>query len=123
MLALALPAALLLSSLIPHAAFVGSISAQFSTPTLQSVLFLILAAVMYLAVHRIGLSFGTESGAPIQALLAGIAGAAIIAVVWFQVPAFDSIWHFGTQVQQIFGQAYRFWWLTGAYIALAAVRG
>lgn len=29
---------------------------------------------------------------------------------------------FGDQVQAVFGEAYRFWWLAASYITLAAVR-
>ena len=77
---------------------------------------------MYILVGSIGISYGSESGRPLQAALGGIAAAAIIIVVWMGMPVLNDLWNFGTQVQSIFGEAYRFWWLIGSYAALAFVR-
>lgn len=122
LLALALPAAVLLVESLPDAALLGGIAVQFSTPVLEAVLFFIVLAVMYVIVGRIGLAWGGEAGQTLQAALAGVAATALVVTFWIQVPALDSIWHFGPQVQDIFGESYRFFWLLGSYAALAFVR-
>ena len=121
-LALALPAAALVFSVLQNAAIIGDISRQFSSPVLQGVLFAIVFVVMYILVGSIGISYGSESGRPLQAALGGIAAAAIIIVIWMGTPVLNDLWNFGTQVQLIFGEAYRFWWLIGSYAALAFIR-
>lgn len=121
-LALALPPSALLFVVLPNTVVLGSVAAQFSTPLLEAVLFLIIFAIVYILIGRIGLSWGGEAGQTIQAALAGVAAATIVAVFWLQVPALDTLWHFGPQVQLIFGEAYRFWWLMASYAALAFVR-
>jgi len=121
-LALALPAAALVFSVLQNAAIIGDISRQFSSPVLQGVLFAIVFVVMYILVGSIGISYGSESGRPLQAALGGIAAAAIIIVIWMGTPVLNDLWNFGTQVQLIFGEAYRFWWLIGSYATLAFVR-
>ena len=121
-LAFALPLATILSQSITGSKFLGPVTAQFSSPLLQAALFLIILIALFILVNRITSRFGEGSSQPIQALLSGLAVAAIGAVIWTQVPALDSIWHFGQTTQLIFGEAYRFWWLIVAYIALAFVR-
>jgi len=120
-LSLSLPVALLLLQELPKAFLVGSASTQLASSLAQVGVFVALAVVMYFVVYRIIFAFSNGLG-PIQALLAGLAAAIVLVVVWLQVPALDSVWHFGDQVQAVFGTAYRFWWLIGSYIALAAVR-
>ena len=107
-----------LSQTIPIAPFLT----QFSAPIAQAVLFGIIVAVLFLFIKRILGMWGDNSEGPLQALLAGIACAGVAATVWLQIPALDSLWHFGPQVQLIFGEAYRLWWLVGAAAILAYVR-
>ncbi len=121
-LALALPAAVFVFAALQSAVLIGDISRQFSTPALQSLLFAIVVIIMYILVNKISVSYGGESGKPVQAALAGIAVAAITIIVWTQTPALSNLWNFGTQVQSVFGEAYRFWWLIGSYATLAFVR-
>jgi len=122
LLALALPVTVVLVANLPKAALLGSVTAQFSTPILGAVLFVIVLVVMYILIGRIGLAWGGEAGQTIQAAISGVAIAALVVTFWLQVPELDSIWHFGTQVQNIFGEGYRFFWLFGSYAALAFVR-
>ena len=122
LLALALPVTVVLVTNLPKATLLGSITAQFSTPILGAVLFFIALVIMYIIVGRIGLAWGGEAGQTIQAALSGVAIAALVVTFWLQVPELDSIWHFGPQVQGIFGEGYRFFWFIGSYAALAFVR-
>ena len=120
--ALALPAALILYSLITKASLASAAMAQLTTPLAQALLFLGILVVMLVSIARIGISYGVEAGAPIQSTVAALAVVAILVTVWVQVPALESIWRFGPQVQAIFAESYRFWWLIGSYLALAIVR-
>jgi len=122
LLALALPATVILVDSLPDAAILGSIAAQFSTPILGAVFFFLVLVIVYIIIGRIGLAWGGEAGQTIQAALSGVAIAALAVTFWIQVPVLDSIWHFGPQVQDIFGESYRFFWLLGSYAALAFVR-
>jgi|SRR3989344_358044 len=122
-LALALPLTLLLARSMPEARFMGGIADQLNSPLLNTVFVLILLAVVFVCMYRITDTYGADSSHPIQALLAGLAVAVVAVVIWLQIPSLDSVWHFGPQVQALFGAAYRFWWLLIAYIALAFARG
>lgn len=121
-MALALPVTLLLVSTFPSAAFLDALSSQLATPMLEAVLFVALFIALFVLIRRMDLSYGAEAGLPIAALFAGIAGTAILVVVWLQVPALDTLWQFGPDVRAIFGGQYSFWWLIGSYAAFAFVR-
>lgn len=121
-LALALPAALLLTSTFPRAAFLDQVATQASTPLLSGIIFLIFVVALYFLLRRMDASYSGEYGQPLQAVMAGCAGTAILVVVWLEVPALQSLWQFGSDVQAIFGDQYRFWWLIGSYASLAFVR-
>ncbi len=120
-LVLSLPASLLVMQQLPQAFFLGGLFAQFTSPLAQLAIFGAIAVLLYIATHRLIFTFSNGIG-PIQALMVGFASTAVLLIVWFQVPALDGLWHFGNQVQTVFGEAYRFWWLVGSYITLAAVR-
>lgn len=120
-LMLGLPAALLLIDKLPDAIFLGPVAAQFTTPLAQAGLFAIVTAVLYFVIHRVIFTFSNNLP-PLQALIAGLAAAIVLVVIWLQVPGLEAVWDFGDQVRAVFGEAYRFWWLAAAYIALAAVR-
>ncbi len=121
-LALSLPATVFLINSLPDSAVLGSIAGQFSTPVLGAILFFIVLVIMYVIVGRIGIAFGSGGGQALQAALSGVALSALVVTFWIQIPALDSIWHFGTQVQDIFGDGYRLFWLLGSYATLAFVR-
>ena len=120
--ALALPTALLLYEKLPATAYLGPFIAQFASPLAQGALFAVIFVALYLFIRRIVGLWGESDGGPVQALIAGIACATVVVTTWMQVPALDSVWHFGPQVQLIFGEAYRFWWLLISFAGLAYVR-
>ncbi len=119
-LALSLPLAALFTKLLPSAAFVGGMIP--SDPTTEAFLFLGVLVVTCILVSRISASWDGGGGRPIQAALAGVAGTAILVTFWIMTPALDTLWHFGPQIQDLFGESYRFWWLIGSYSVLAFTR-
>lgn len=116
------PLALLLFSAFKSAAVLASFGTELSTPTLQAALFVVLLAAVFLLVRRMSASWISDSGAPLQALIAGVAATAVLTVVWISIPSLDALWSFGTQVKNVFGEPYRFWWVLGALAALAFIR-
>lgn len=120
-LALSLPAALFLTDTLPHASILTGLTEQFSSPVLKAVLFGIVFVATYLLVRRMSASYRTGSGEVMQSLMAGTAAIAVVVVVWLQVPELQSVWSFGPQVQAVFGEAYRFWWIALSYTTLALV--
>ena len=120
-LMLSLPAALLLVGNLPNALFIGPLVAQFTTPLAQAGIFAVVTVTLFFVIHRVIFTFSNGLG-PVQALVVGFAATAVLLIVWLQVPGLDGLWHFGDQVQAVFGSAYRFWWLAASYVALAAVR-
>lgn len=122
-LALALPLTLLVAGALPDARLMGGIASQLTSPLLSVIFDGILLVIVFICMYRITDTYSADSAHPIQALFSGVAVAAIAVVVWLQIPALDSVWHFGPQIQALFGEVYRFWWLLIAYIALAFARG
>ena len=120
-LALVLPAALLLMQLLPRAAFVGSVIAGFDNAFKDLIIFSVISVLLYIVIHKIIFSFSDSDG-PLPALIAGVSAAIVLIVVWLQVPALGTLWHFGPQVQAVFAESYRFWWLLVAYAGLAFAR-
>lgn len=121
-LVFALPSTLLVLDALPHALFVGNLSSQFSSPLLQAALFGIVFVPLYILTYRIIGMYSVSSGAIVQALIIGVAAAAITTTIWLQIPALTALWHFGPHVQTIFGASYRFWWFVVGYLALAFAR-
>jgi hypothetical protein len=120
-LALVAPAAFFFQSLLPNAAYLGSATSGFQFAHKELVIFVIVFVLLYIVIHRMVFSFSDTAG-PFPALIAGIAGAIVLIITWQQVPALDSLWHFGAQVQAVFAESYRFWWLLVAYAGLAFAR-
>ena len=120
-LTLSLPVSLLLLQELPKAFLVGPLASPSAQPIQQLVIFLLIAAAMYVAAHKMIFTFSNGTG-PVQALVTGLAATIVLVIVWLQVPALQTVWHFGPQVGMVFGAAYRFWWLLGSYAALAFVR-
>ncbi len=123
-LAVALPLTLVLHSFLKTAVVLGSVSALSGSSMVQAGVFAVLLALSYFMVRRMGLDFlDGGMGQPIQAILAGVAAAAILAIVSLQVPILSQILPFSAQTKAIFAEQFRFWWLLGAYLALAFARG
>lgn len=121
-IALALPIASLLFESISKTAILGGVLEQFSTPLIGTIVFFALVALIYVFIGRIGLSWGGGESGAMRAALAGVALTALVLIFWIQIPTPDSLWQFGPQVQTIFAESYRFWWLLASYAALAFVR-
>ena len=122
-LALALPLTLLLLEYAQNAQFMTSLERQLSSPASRLIFDAALLIVLCIIMYRITDTFAASSYHLLQALIGGIAATAIVIIVWLQIPALDSVWHFGPQVQAIFGATYRFWWCLAAFIGLAFARG
>ena len=120
-LALALPASFFIFNAIPQSFFLGPLIAAWTAPFVQVCIFFALLTLIFFATYRTIFS-SSDGGRVIQSLTVGIAAVAALLVVWLQIPALDSLWHFGDHVQAVFAPAYRFWWLVGVFLALAFAR-
>ena len=121
-LTLALPVALFVQESLSHAVLLGAALQQLTVAHADAIVFAVILVAVYLLTHRIIGFYSDSSGAPLSAVIVGVACAIIATLVWLQTPALFSLWNFGPNVQTIFGEAYRFWWLAGAYLALAFAR-
>lgn len=123
-IALALPMAAWLYSLVPTSVGIGAVSVLDASPNMQLATFGVIAFITYLIVRRIALEYiESGRGEPIQAILAGGAATAVLIVVWLQLPMTDQIWQLSPSVEAAFSEQYRLFWLMGSYIALAFARG
>jgi hypothetical protein len=122
--ALALPVSLLLFQEVGRAIALSSFIEQLKTPLLESAFFFAIIILVYFLIRRaLPGGYGLGSGKPLQALFAGIAGAGVIMVVWLSLPFLEGVWVFGPQVQALFAEKLRFWWIIGSYAVLAFARG
>lgn len=123
-LAVALPITLFLSSHLHSAIVLSSVTSLIPSVYAEAVIFAAIALISYFLVRRMGLEFLDGGiGQPIQALFAGAAVTVIFAIVWLQTPALHSLPQLGPQVQALFAENFRLFWLLGAYGALAFARG
>ncbi len=119
--AVALPLAVMIHSLLSSAAFVGGI---VEDDVVGIGVFGIVIAMMYLLVRRIGLDFLDGGiGQPMQAIIASAAATIVCAVVWLHADSLHTLWNFNDSIQALFAERWRFFWLIGAYAALAFARG
>lgn len=121
---LSLPATILIFHVSKQAFGLSLLTKDITTSILESALFFAIAVIMYFLARRtLPGGYGLGAGGPIQALAAGVAGAAVIVIAWLSTPALEALWAFGPQVKALFSEGYRFWWVIGAYSALALARG
>ncbi|OGG57353.1 hypothetical protein A2853_02435 [Candidatus Kaiserbacteria bacterium RIFCSPHIGHO2_01_FULL_55_17] len=121
-LALALPITALLTQSFPQTFVIANFSGESATPAMHAVLFCGLFVVLFVLISRIGLAWGDEKGQAFSAAIAGVSAAAIVVTIWVATPSLSALWQFGPQVQAIFSESFRFWWLLGSYGALAFIR-
>ena len=121
-LALSLPLVAFIVDAIPSTALLSSLH-QSSNPLVQLAIATGVFVVLYIVIFRaLGGGF-MKSALPLTAILASLA-ATIIAVVFFnEILGENTVWHFGSQMQTIFGAAYRLWWLLASFLVLAFIRG
>lgn len=123
-IAVALPLTMLLYPLLKSGVLTSSATFLFETPLSQALTFGALLIVSYFLARRMGLEFiDGGMGEPIQAIIAGISIAIIFTVIWIQLPALDTLWHFSDQITSLFTEKFRLWWLLASYAALAFARG
>lgn len=121
--AIALPMAAFLAPLVEQASFIGKFAKQLPEAWGSTLVFILLFIALFVFARRMCGLWGMGTGGPLQALLSGIALAVVLACVWVATPALQgTVWHFGAQVQALFGVAWTLWWMLGAYAALAFVR-
>jgi hypothetical protein len=121
-LALSLPATMLLITALPKAGILSNFTEQFTSSSFRAAVFGIVLIASYFLVRKITASHRNNRREITQSLVAGASTVAVMVVVWLQIPELQAIWQFGPQVQMVFGEAYRFWLVIGAYTALAFVR-
>lgn len=122
-LAIAFPLAAILFSLIGSAAFIGNLG-FIDSVTGAAVAFGALVIVAYVFGRRMGIDYMDSGiGQPVQSFLAAVAATAIIVLVWLGLPELHDLWFPEAQLQAIFADAYRLWWLLGAFAILIFARG
>lgn len=123
-LALAAPLGLLLFSLVDSTLVLKDVEALQDSSMAQAVLILVLIALCFVMLRRMGIEY-FDSGvrAPLQSILAAASTTAILLVVWMHAPAFSDWYTFGDQMQAVFSESYRLWWILGSFATLTFVRG
>ncbi len=121
--AIAFPLAFLAMLWLPTAFLFNMVMPQLIEPVPQSALFALVFIGFYFLVHRVIFAYGSGSSDILRSLISGVATAIIIIVFWIQTPGLRDLWQFGPQIQMVFGESLRVWWLTGVFAALAYTRG
>lgn len=117
--ALAAPLALLIFEQSESTVFISSFVHPSDASIMQAGIFAALFVGLFFLISKM-LAVGFSSGAfPLAAILSGIAATALIVLVWLQIPALIALWPFSPWIRSIFGEAYRSWWIIGAYLLLA----
>jgi hypothetical protein len=108
---------------LPSTFLAAAVMSQLTTTPALSAIFGLLFIGIYFVIHRMIFSFGSSGGDVPQAMISGIATTIIIVVFWLQTPGLSDLWRFGDQVQLVFNESVRAWWLIGALATLAYTRG
>src|SRR5262249_39920484 len=117
-ISIAFPIAWIIFQWLPATFLFATVLGQLATPQAQGAVFGLVFIGVYFVVHRMLFAFGSGSGDVPQALIAGIATTVIVLVFWIQTPGLKELWQFGSQVQLVFNESVRAWWLIGAFAAL-----
>jgi len=122
-ISIAFPLTSIIFQWLPGTFLASAVMTQLTTPGAQSALFGLVFIGMYFVIHRMIFAFGSGSGDVPQSLISGIATTIIMVVFWIQTPGLKELWQLGPQVQLVFNESVRAWWLIGAFAALAYTRG
>ncbi len=117
-IAISFPLSALLYQMIPQTALLSAVFAQFPKAFEQALLFVILEVIIFVCLHQMLRSFDASTSL-LSAGVSGLAATVAVLVVWTDLPILQSLWHFDAGIVAIFGASYRFFWLIGAYLALA----
>jgi len=121
-LSVAFPLAFFLYDLLPHTAILAPLLEKITAPLMQAGVFGVIFGVLFFLVYRIVYSLSSAGDTPTTAVVGSLAAAVITLTIWLQVPALQSVWHFGPMIQAVFGAAYAFWWLIAAFFLMAFAR-
>jgi hypothetical protein len=122
-ISIAFPITFIIYQWLPNTFLLATVFEQLTTPAAKGALFGLLFIAIYFVVHRMLFSFGSSGGDVPQALISGIATTVIVLVFWIQTPGLMDLWHFGSQVQLVFNESVRTWWLLACFATLAYTRG
>lgn len=118
-LALAFPIASFLFPLATNAWLIGTLLPSLGNAS-ETVIFAGLVFVVYFACVRFTETY--DSGGIMHTALVSVAATSVILVVWTNTPVVWNVWQFQESVSVMFADPYRFWWLIGAFGALAILR-
>jgi hypothetical protein len=122
-ISIAFPLTAILFSWLPHTFLIASFMSQLGTPVAEAALFGLILIGAYFAIHRIIFAFGSGGGDVPRSVVSGVAATIILVIFWLQTPGLNEIWQFSAQVQLIFGEQAKAWWLIGTFAILAYTRG
>lgn len=122
-LSIALTLSIVFHELLSTSAFLGGLPLLSSDAAAAGAI-AALVVIAYILVRRMGLEYiDGGMGQPVQAAIASLAVTIVLIVTWLGIPALTDIWQFNTQIQMLFAESYRLFWLLGAFAALAFARG
>ena len=102
--------------LVPNTVFLSSINTSSDT-TMAAVFFAMMFPLTFIFRWMTSAVLGITT--PIQAILAGVAGAALLLLVWTQTPVLTALWDFGGLIDLIFTEPYRLWVILASLLILS----
>lgn len=120
--ALAAPLAAALYANLGNTAWMGKALITLQFPGAKVALFAGMFVALFIIVYRIVPPVFGSGSFPLQAMLAGLSAAVVLAVTWQEVPDLVALYPLSHWVQVLFGHSYSFYWLVGSYLALGFAR-
>mgnify|MGYP003394404273 FL=1 len=102
--------------LVPNTVFLSSINTSSDT-TMAAVFFAMMFPLTFIFRWMTSDVLGITT--PIQAIIAGVAGAAMLLLVWTQTPVLTALWDFGGLIDLIFTEPYRLWVILASLLILS----
>lgn len=91
------------------------------TPIIAAGIFGALVVLLTFVLYRATSTVSDGSSTPLFSIATGLAVTVVVLVMWHITPL-NVLWHFNPMIQDIFGDAYRLFWLLLAFIAFAFVK-
>lgn len=119
---LALVIADVLYAMLPNTFGIATIVSGASSPYVTIGMYAALTLLLTFILYRMTSTLSDDSARPLFAIATGLAATVVVFIAWHMPGPLMTVWTFNPMIEDVFGAAYRLYWLILAFVAFAFVK-